>query len=355
MNILCIICSEFMTNDEDIIVTPCGHCFHNACIGNWIRNSSSCPTCRKALSRSSLIKVFFETDPNRFHVLHNDLLKANESLTNELENIKEKSRKQESELLEINAKYRESSEKNKKLERDRQLDEMALAGLRMIKDESAKELLKLNTQMNTLKLDLLAERQLRRVHQTTLHKLEPSNENYDIRSITVDEDPVESTATNYNITPFWQLNPEAAKNETIKNDHPFIIPSKIQKANENKLSTKKLDNQGTKKRSSISDESDGPSTSRNTLMFSFSDNSNAQCVPSTSKAGKSSVDDPKKTIQLNFGNMMLQSVPYRFGSNTTSTDDSSSQPSSSSSSLLNRLNSYRKNPKDSSNPRSSER
>ena len=27
---------------------PCGHCFHAACIGEWLRRSPTCPVCRRA-------------------------------------------------------------------------------------------------------------------------------------------------------------------------------------------------------------------------------------------------------------------------------------------------------------------
>lgn len=272
--------------------------------------------------------------------------------------IKEKSRKQEAELLQVNAKFRETSERNKTLERSEQLHEMALAGLRNIKDESAKELIKLNTQINTMKLDLLAERQLRRLHQTTLHKLDPGNENYDVKSVTVDENPAEPTATNYNITPFWQLNPEATKKET-KPDRPYLIPSKIQKANDNKLTTKKADNPVTKKRSSSRDETpnNGPSTSSNTIRFSFAENSNAQT------SAPNSVDNneiqARSTYKFNFGNPGSTnsfSSLFRFGNTSTPSAEPSTSQQPAPSAVSNRLNLYRDTiQKDMSNPRSSDR
>jgi len=272
--------------------------------------------------------------------------------------IKDKSGKQEAELLEINAKFRDLSENLKKLERDRQLDEMALAGLRMIREESAKEIMKLNTQMNTMKLDLLAEKQLRRVHQTTLHQLDPSNENYDIKSIAVDEHPVEvSTATNYSITPFWQLNSEATKTEAVKKDRPYLIPSKIQKSNDNKLSTRKLDDHVAKKRSSSREEiNSGPSTSGQTIRFSFAENSNAQTsAPSSITASDNAVSQPKTSFKFNFGTTSGFSSLFRFGGNDLAATEQPSSQQPVSSSVSNRLNVYRDNQKESSNPRASER
>lgn len=264
--------------------------------------------------------------------------------------IKDKSKNQEAELLEINAKFRDLSEKLKKLERDRQLDEMALAGLRMIREESAKEIMKLNTQMNTMKLDLLAEKQLRRVHQTTLHQLDPSNENYDIKSIAVDEHPVESAATNYSITPFWQLNSEATKAETVKKDRPYLIPSKIQKSNDNKLST-------SKKRSSSREEiNSGPSTSGQTIRFSFAENSNAQTsAPCSVTASDNAVSQPKTSFKFNFGTTSGFSSLFRFGGNDLAATEQPSSQQPVSSSVSNRLNVYRDNQTEPSNPRASER
>lgn len=274
--------------------------------------------------------------------------------------IKEKSRKQEAELLEVNAKFRDTNERNKKLERAEQLHEMALAGLRNIKDESAKELIKLNAQINTMKLDLLAERQLRRLHQTTLHNLDPGNENYDVKNINVDENPAEPTATNYSITPFWQLNPEAAKKETTKIDRPYLIPSKIQKANDNKLATKKTDNPGTKKRSSSRDETpnNGPSTSSNTIRFSFAENSNAQTSAPSPVVDNNEIQ-PRSTYKFRFGNpgsTSSFSSLFQFGNNSTAAFDPPTSQQPAPSGVSNRLNVYRDQiQKDSSNPRSSDR
>lgn len=88
-------------------------------------------------------------------------------------------------------------------------------------------------------LDLLAEKQLRRIHQTTLSTLEPENPNYDILKILNDESLVQKSTLNddknrhYSITPFWQLNCEAAgaipKDTSKEKNKPYVIPSKIQK------------------------------------------------------------------------------------------------------------------------------
>lgn len=120
-----------------------------------------------------------------------------------------------------------------------------MAGFRAIKEESEREIIKLKEQINSVSLDLLAEKQLRRIHQTTLNKFDPKNVDYDTSSILNDESLTkrqEATTSSgdaskhYTITPFWKLSCEAsgAKKEIVKVDKektkPYVIPSKIQKS-----------------------------------------------------------------------------------------------------------------------------
>lgn len=228
-------------------MTQCGHTFHNSCIKNWFITSRTCATCRQPSNASSLIKVYFEnSDDNKISDLHNDLLTANSKLTKELEDLKQTNRLQSDELRETTIKLKTVNEDLKTLERSKQCDDMALAGYRAIKEESEKEIVRLKEQVNTLALDLLAEKQLRRIHQTTLAKFESDNPNYDISAILNDESvsqrPTLSSDKNkhYSITPFWQLNCEAKTGaipkETNKNK-PYVIPSKIQKADTKPHST----------------------------------------------------------------------------------------------------------------------
>lgn len=91
-------------------------------------------------------------------------------------------------------------------------------------------------------MDLLAEKQLRRIHQTTLNKFDPKNVDYDTTSLLNDESITkrheasivpEDGNKNYTITPFWRLSCEAnaTKKEPPKDkSKPYVIPSKIQKA-----------------------------------------------------------------------------------------------------------------------------
>jgi hypothetical protein len=36
MNLVCIIDSEVLNKDDDIVVTLCGHVFHRNCVSSWL-------------------------------------------------------------------------------------------------------------------------------------------------------------------------------------------------------------------------------------------------------------------------------------------------------------------------------
>lgn len=133
---------------------------------------------------------------------------------------------------------RETLERNKILERQKQLDDMALAGFRGIKEEYTKEIVKLSENVQNLKLDLLAERQIRRIQQQSLRSLDPQNIDYDPDSVTSEEsksvDSVENSRLKLDV-PFWKLNCEAKlaiKSSDSKPPSTYLLPSKIQKAAE---------------------------------------------------------------------------------------------------------------------------
>lgn len=45
----CAICMVAYEDGESIKKTPCGHFFHEECLGKWLENAKSCPLCRKDL------------------------------------------------------------------------------------------------------------------------------------------------------------------------------------------------------------------------------------------------------------------------------------------------------------------
>merc|ERR550532_3009610 len=42
----CPICLGTWDKDDVIKVTPCGHAFHEECLGGWFRNARTCALCR---------------------------------------------------------------------------------------------------------------------------------------------------------------------------------------------------------------------------------------------------------------------------------------------------------------------
>jgi hypothetical protein len=50
----CGIClGPFTSKEKDMVETPCGHCFHNKCITQWLMFNDTCPTCRKIFGETS--------------------------------------------------------------------------------------------------------------------------------------------------------------------------------------------------------------------------------------------------------------------------------------------------------------
>lgn len=201
-------------------------------------SSRTCPTCRDNQNLNSLTKLYFEFDDSKANLNIEDVLKTNEELTKEMKKLQEATRNAEEKLREMESAVKNANGKSKFLERQKQLDDMAIAGLKDIKDESTKEIIKLNGWMKSLKLDLLAEKQLRRMLQQKLHDIDPQNENYNTANILIDESRINETSMDVEaptfrpIVPFWKLNCEAkkAEKETKSFKTPYIIPSKIQRA-----------------------------------------------------------------------------------------------------------------------------
>lgn len=256
--------------------------------------------------------------------LHNELIKSNEKLQEELKDVKTKAHKQEAELLEVTKKYRDTKESLTKLERTKQTDDMTITLLKSAKDDAVREIAKLNSQLNTLKLDLLAERQLRRLHQTTLHDLDSKNENYDIKTVDV-EAPVCDQTANFKITPFWKLSsePAAAESNPPKKETPYIIPSKIQKSN--------FDVNPTSMKVII------PKRNRMFKPVANNDQRNPPAEPQVSFAFSSSTNAPSL---------------FRFGN---SNDSSTTQQPSSSNQISSRTSIFSDKKKDFPYPRFSER
>lgn len=45
----CCCCMEDFSSEKPIVMTPCGHYFHLACLGDWLKLAKTCPLCREDL------------------------------------------------------------------------------------------------------------------------------------------------------------------------------------------------------------------------------------------------------------------------------------------------------------------
>lgn len=178
--------------------------------------------------------MFFEIDDNKANLCFDELLKSSEVLSKNLKESEQKRTMLEQERNEKEAKLKEATDKIKTTERQIQMDRMALAGYKSLKDETMKEIFKLKEENHHLKLDLLAERQLRKIHQTSLHNFDPQNKEYDVSAVKAVNDSFGDTVSSS--LPFLNLSVEAkpstsdsamARVETTS----YNVPSKIQKAN----------------------------------------------------------------------------------------------------------------------------
>lgn len=59
MRIQCTICTDVFDGSSDISVVPCGHMFHNKCLGTWISQNMSCPQCRTRVTHKSIVHKLF--------------------------------------------------------------------------------------------------------------------------------------------------------------------------------------------------------------------------------------------------------------------------------------------------------
>ncbi|XP_014663180.1 PREDICTED: E3 ubiquitin-protein ligase TRAIP-like isoform X2 [Priapulus caudatus] len=112
---VCQICTEHFDATKQISAVSCGHTFHFHCVSQWLKESSTCPTCRARCTTRQLIqRLYFEDpgdgdghDPDHLHnqlqslnaaILAKDskiakILKENELLSIKCDREKEKCKK----------------------------------------------------------------------------------------------------------------------------------------------------------------------------------------------------------------------------------------------------------------------
>ena len=103
MRCQCIICSELFEKDSEIAALMCGHTFHNHCLSQWLGQSSTCPHCRKRVTRTQVINKLF------FDIAEDDNTGDPNKLKNELEDAK----------LAVKQKEKEKDEKEEQDEEER--------------------------------------------------------------------------------------------------------------------------------------------------------------------------------------------------------------------------------------------
>ena len=53
-NSVCTICLEDYILGENLILCPCGHCYHKRCIKGWLRIKNICPLCKVLVNQRNL-------------------------------------------------------------------------------------------------------------------------------------------------------------------------------------------------------------------------------------------------------------------------------------------------------------
>lgn len=70
----CTICLENLVRNEQVMVTPCSHTFHNDCLVPWVKGHGNCPVCRFVLCerRGSALSSLNNSDYNYNHNINNN-------------------------------------------------------------------------------------------------------------------------------------------------------------------------------------------------------------------------------------------------------------------------------------------
>lgn len=55
LNSSCTICLEDYTLGENLVLCPCGHCYHRMCIKSWLRIKNLCPMCKMHIGCRNVI------------------------------------------------------------------------------------------------------------------------------------------------------------------------------------------------------------------------------------------------------------------------------------------------------------
>lgn len=71
---VCSICYDAFSAGDVVAVLPCSHRYHAACVGPWLTQSTTCPSCREEITESAVQSAFASlpgslgTSTTRIHV-----------------------------------------------------------------------------------------------------------------------------------------------------------------------------------------------------------------------------------------------------------------------------------------------
>ena len=51
----CIICQFDFRELENVVVLPCKHCFHFACLKPWVQKQNNCPMCKACVIKKDVV------------------------------------------------------------------------------------------------------------------------------------------------------------------------------------------------------------------------------------------------------------------------------------------------------------
>lgn len=143
----------------------------------------------------NVVKLFFEIDDSKAALNLDQILNDNDEMTKKMKLLESTISTQNLELQESRIKVQQLKDANKILERNKKTDDMALAAFKALKQDSMIDITRLQAEVKSLKLDLLAERQLRRIYQGKLREFDPDNEDYDPDAVEIKLDERASTSS----------------------------------------------------------------------------------------------------------------------------------------------------------------
>lgn len=252
-----------------------------------------------------MIKLFFESaDDCKTDLLKLDeILKNNEELTKTLQDENKKFIEAQGKLVADKDKIEELTKKIKELEFQTRTDAASIAGLRDLRSELSTQVIKSRDICNNLKMDLLAERQLRRNLQLKLRELQPDDDNYNINKIDDNEYTTKPSQSNDELngvsssSPFPQVASPFTLGREIKTNPKPSEPEKRQYSIPNKLI----------KASTIINPKRKP-LPQGQNPFSF-----LSSVPSTSAGSSSQSFSFKTDTSTTFGDLSNNSITNIFG------------------------------------------